>query len=471
VARNLTSSLESGLPILISTRRSFLLIAVATVSPVAIAQSAKLDFSPIETAANAELRSTNTPGAAIGIVQSGRLIYARGFGTRNLETGDPVTEQTLFRLGSTTKMLTASAVASLAAEGKIDFTDPVGKHIRGLDAAIAALTVNQILSHTSGLKDEAIMNGRHDDAALGDEIRRWNSDWLFTKPGAIYSYANPGFWLAGLLVETVAGKPYADLMDEIVFRPVGMTWTTLRPTMAMTRTFSQGHDMVDNRVSVLRPAPDNSANWPAGSVFSNLVDLARFTTAMMNDGRIDGKQVLSHKVIAALTSPHADVPGSKTKYGYGLDLDETGNATTWSHGGSRAGYGSFIAMMPARQQAVILLCNRTGESLPKTRAQILQLLGNPAARNNDIGPGTAIDGSEFSQYVGSYRNGATTLEIIERDGKLMVRGDELQKASDGWLILKSAQGEPAGRLFAIRDANGRIEYIFRGGRSLARVQR
>src|ERR1700704_756741 len=93
----------------------------------------------------------------------------------------------------------------------------------------------------------------------------WKADWLFTQPGKIYSYSNPGFWLAGFLAETIDHKPYADVMQERVFGPLGMVNSTLRPTMAMTRTISQGHDVVDKKLKVLRPAPDNSANWPAGS--------------------------------------------------------------------------------------------------------------------------------------------------------------------------------------------------------------
>jgi CubicO group peptidase (beta-lactamase class C family) len=436
------------------SRRSLLIFTAFA----AFAQTARLDPAAIEASAKAELQSTNTPGTAIGVVENGRLIYAKGFGTRNLETGEPVTEQTLFRLGSTTKMLTATAVASLAAEGKIDFADPVGKHISGLDPAIAALTINQILSHTSGLKDEAIMNGRHDDAALGEEIRAWKSDWLFTRPGAIYSYANPGFWLAGFLAETVAGKPYADVMEDRVFRPLGMTWTTLRPTMAMTRELSQGHDMVGGKIALLRPAPDNAANWPAGSVFSNLADLAKLTAALM-----DGK--LPPKVVDALTTPHAEIPGSAARYGYGLNIEVADGLPTWSHGGSRAGYGSFITMIPSQRQAIIVLCNRTGQNLEKTRSAILWML-----RPKDLplrirtGSGRPIPPAYFAKLPGVYRNGATTLEIIEKDGKLLFRGEEFMMGDDGWINFRN------GRAFPVPGPDGRIAYLFMGGRAAARVE-
>jgi len=436
---------------------------------VAAAQTAQLDIPALEASAREELAATRTPGTAIGIVQDGQLGYAKGFGASNIETGAPVTPEMLFRLGSTTKMLTATAVATLAAEGKLDFSDTVGKHVKGLDAAVAALTINQILSHTSGLKDTAVMNGRHDDAALGEEIRAWKSDWLFTRPGAIFSYANPGFWLAGYVAESVAGKPYADVMEERVFVPAGMTSSTLRPTMAMTRALSQGHEIVNQKMAVLRPAPDNAANWPAGSVFSNLADLSRFITALMNGGKIDGKQVLPSKVVAALTTPHADMPGSHAKYGYGLDVEEIGGVIVWSHAGSRAGYGSYIGMLPGRQAGVIVLCNQTGQSLPRTSARIMAMLGRPARENTPVTE-SAIPAGEFAKYVGTYRNGATTTQIVERDGKLFVRATEVWKGEGGWLILKNADGRTMSRLFCVPGADGRIEYLHVGSRSLARAQ-
>ena len=79
----------------------------------------------------------------------------------------------------------------------------------------------------------------------------WKADWLFTQPGKIYSYSNPGFWLAGFLAETIDHKPYADVMQERVFGPLGMVNSTLRPTMAMTRTISQGHDVAEKKLKVL----------------------------------------------------------------------------------------------------------------------------------------------------------------------------------------------------------------------------
>jgi len=448
------------------SRRNFLRGTLAVAATAAAARNTDLDFAAIEAEANAELQSTHTPGVAIGIVKSGRLIYAQGFGTRNIETGEPITAKTLFRLGSTTKMLTATTVASLAEGGKLEFQDAVGKHVPRLNNAIAPLTINQVLSHTSGLKDEAVMNGRHDDHALGEEILQWDRDWLFTTPGRIFSYSNPGFWLAGRVAESVAGAPYADVMEKHVFTPLNMSWTTLRPTMAMTRELAQGHDFANGQISVVRPAADNAANWPAGSVFSNLNDLTRFVVALMNGGVIDGAQIVSPHVVTALTTPHAAIPGGATKYGYGLDLDGSGATLSWSHGGSRAGYGSFITMFPARQEAVLVLCNRSGESLARTRNKISQSLGMPVAPTNHD-PGSIIEPASFGHYIGRYGNGGQTLEIKNVSGRLCLQDTELRRTADGWLVGQDSRGEV--RIFCVRDASGQTEYVFRGGRSFARA--
>jgi CubicO group peptidase (beta-lactamase class C family) len=221
---------------------------------------------------------------------------------------------------------------------------------------------------------------------------------------------------------------------------------------------------VNQKVAVLRPAPDNAANWPAGSVFSNLADLSRFVTALMDDGKLDGKQALSPKAVKAISTPHADIPGSRAKYGYGLDLEDR----VWTHGGSRAGYGSFIAMLPGRHLALIVLCNRTGENLPKTRAQIMEMLGE-SRRDEGSGQQDTIPTNEFAKYAGSFRNGDTTVQIVERDGKLFFRSMELRKADGGWLIMRDANGKTAGRIFSVAGPDGRIEYLHIGGRSSARV--
>jgi CubicO group peptidase (beta-lactamase class C family) len=203
------------MPTMNSTRPARLLIvAVAVLAATVVSPSrgerlsaqSQTAVSSVEAVALEELRDRQTPGAAIAIVQDGRMIYSRGFGLANVETGEEVRPEMLFRLGSTTKMFTAAAVVLLADQGKLNLHEPIGKHIAGLSPKLAALTAHQLLSHTSGILDEAPMFGSHDDDALKREVASWTDARFFTEPGQIYSYSNPGYWLAGLLAEQVGGN-------------------------------------------------------------------------------------------------------------------------------------------------------------------------------------------------------------------------------------------------------------------------
>lgn len=436
-------------------------------------QSSKPDFGELEKVALAELAETNTPGAAVGVVSGDRLVFAKGFGVSNVETGAPVTPDMLFRLGSTTKMFTAAAVVTLAEEGKLELGAPIGKYAKGLSPKIAGLTAHQLLSHTAGLRDDAQMYGRHDDEALGETARALKDDFLFAAPGRIYSYSNPGYWLAGYLIEAVSGKPYADVLDERLFKPIGMRRTTLRPTTAMTWPLAQGHDVSGrDKPRVVRPFADNAGNWPAGSMFSSVDDLSRFVIAFMNGGQIEGKQVLSPSLIKKLSSPHADQPGSEWKYGYGLGIGKNRGVRTVEHGGARSGYGSLIKMAPDHHFAVIILVNRTGGSLSKTAEKAMELMLPAEAKVESRPKPVAMTEAEMARYVGVYGDQPNRYEIAIKDGKLVIKWMDVEaQVSKLGESRFSATGPSQTIEFALAPgADGKAEFMSLYGRAFGKAQ-
>src|SRR5262245_11177738 len=415
-------------------RKRFLLInsRLVSLAPVLLLwvafaqqpQSSKPDFGELEKVALAELAETNTPGAAVGVVSGDRLVFAKGFGVSNVETGAPVTPDMLFRLGSTTKMFTAAALVTLAEEGKLKLDEPIGKYAKGLSPKIAGLTAHQLLSHTAGLKnDGAQLFGRHDDEALADTVRALKDDFFLAAPGIIISYSNVGYWLSGYLIEAVSGKPYADALDERLFKSLGMQSTTLRPTMAMTRPLVQGHDVSGReKPRVVRPFADDAGSWPAGSIFSSVNDLSRFVIAFMNGGQIEGKQVLSPSLIKQLSSPHADVPGSESKYGYGLRMSKNRGVRMVEHGGARSGFGSLISMAPDHRFALIILVNRSAGSLSKTAEKAMELMLPLEARVEIKPTPVAMTEAEIARYIGVYGDQPNRIEISIKDGNLLFKG-------------------------------------------------
>lgn len=447
--------------------RTALALAALSVLP---AGAQTPDFSTLEQSATAELAKLHILGASIAIVRGDRVIYSKAFGTANVETGEPMRPEMLFRLGSTTKMMTAAALVGLSVEGKLDLNQPIGKYIPGLTPMLSSVTANQLLSHTAGIHDEAPMQGSHDDAALGDGIRAWTDAWFFTAPGKIISYANPGYWVAGYLVEVLTGKPYADAMAERLFQPLGMTRTTLRPTMAMTFPLAQGHDVLAGKARIIRPAADNSSGWPAGSIFSNTADLSRFVIAFLNDGRIDGKQVLDPKVIALLSTPHAAIPGSTRLYGYGLEIGDWRGIHVVQHSGSRAGYGSEIRMAPAERVAVIVQTNRSGATLPETADRAFEMLVRLGPRESTKKATLPLTDDDLKRNAGTFRNGEERIEVVARDNRLYLK----LSAAPEMPMIKYGDADygterAADSFTMVPGADGKTEYVHTGLRSFARV--
>ena len=425
--------------------------------------AAVIDFAELERVALEEMKEKATPGAAVAIIKDDRVIFSKGFGISNVETGAPVTTDMLFRIGSTTKMFTAAALLRLSEEGKLKLDQPISNYVRGLDTKVGALNLHQLLSHTAGLRDEGAGDGPLEDEALGVRVRAWKEDVFFTKPGAIYSYSSPGYWLAGFVTEEVSRRPYAEAMKELLFEPLGMKRTTFRPTVAMTYTLSQGHVIgADGKAAVVRPHPENAAARPGGSIFSSVKELSRFVIALMNEGRLEGKQVLPPSTLKTLTGAHARIPLGEASYGYGLVLYDERGVRVASHGGARRGYGSQILMVPAERFAVIILANRTAEMLNRTAEKAMEMLLplKPKTAEKERPP-VQMSTDEMSRYTGVFKNPPQQWEIFVREGKLFLKQEDavmpLTKTGDYRFTI----GEPgAGELLLIADAGGRVEYLF-----------
>jgi CubicO group peptidase (beta-lactamase class C family) len=459
--------------------RFFLLpLILAAVSQSLLAHQQKTDFSKLELTAVEELRKTNTPGVAIAIIKGDRVEFAKTLGVSNIETGAPLTTETLFRIASNTKVLTAAALVTLAENGKIKLNEPIGAYVKGLSPKLSQLTLHQLLSHTAGMRDGASDFGLHDDSSLGTFIRTWTDDYLFTEPDRIFSYSNLGYDLAGLVLEEVTGKPYADAMDEVLFKPLGMNRTTLRPLMAVTYPFATGHKIGENgKPVVVRPMADEVREWPSGGVFTNVMDYARFAIAFLNQGRLDGKQVLSPEMIAKLSTPYSNKPGNNdqqhAQYGYGLNIVNYRGLRVLQHSGSIAGFGALLRIVPEQRFAIIILTNRTGALFTKTMDEATEMAGTltPEPRVEAPKP-LPMNDAERARYVGTYRNSPTYLgvEILQKDGNLFLRQIGANDMSPIIKIGDNKFSSGGDEFVLIPGKDNKIEFLYIVGHALKKVQ-
>ena len=425
--------------------------------------STTIDFSELDKLVPVELKERNTPGTVIAIVMGDRVVYQKAFGVANVETNTPMQTDMLFRLGSTTKMFTAAALVALSEQGKIKLDEPIGNRVKGLSPKISQATPNYLLSNSAGVRDFAAPFVSNDDEALAKMVRSWKDDVFFADLGEIYSYSSAGFWLSGMVIEELTGKPYADAMTDIIFKPLGMERTTLRPLLAMTYPLAAAHAIENGKPTIIRPFFNNVAMWPAGSIFSNANDLSRWVIALLNDGRIDGKQLLPAGLPIQLATPHIPVPGETDSfYAYGLTSFKYQGLQFVGHGGFSRGYGSMIQMVPARKFAVIVLTNKSGETMRKSLNKAMELgLGIKDDAPGKLAAVSPLTKAEMTEYVGSYSHAPQLWEVSIRDDKLFLKLDGKEYALTKTGDRKFTFGEQnENEMVFVPGKSGKIEFVF-----------
>jgi CubicO group peptidase (beta-lactamase class C family) len=463
-----------------TTRLLICLLLFLQASVRLFGQHKEADFTELEHVVLKELKDTNTPGAAVAVVSGDRVVFSKGFGVSNVETGSPVTPDMLFRIGSITKMFTATMLVTLAEERRMSLEEPVGNYIKGLNSTLSRVTAHQLLSHTAGMTDESPADyGSHDDAALASYVRSLKDDHFFTESGKIFSYSNPGYDVAGLITEEVGGKPYADQMNERLFKPLGMNSTTFRPTVAMTYPLSQGHvSSVNAKPTLIRPFVDNVAGWPDGFMFSSVNDLARFAIAFINGGQIDGRKILMPSAITRLSTAYADIHSpfgfEDGKYGYGIFIhDYRGMQVVW-HAGLIPGFGALLQMVPAERFAVIILANRSEALLKRTAEKAMELI-LPLEKKTKFNSKQilAISQAEMVNYLGTYVNKPEQAQILVKDCKLFLKLADgefpVTKVGNYRFSIKKQSNSVVEEFVFVTDANGKIEYLHMGRHALKKM--
>jgi CubicO group peptidase (beta-lactamase class C family) len=374
-------------------------------------------------------------------------------------------------------MLVATALAHLAAQGRVDFTVPISTYARDLDPAIGRLTLHQLLSHTSGLADDTSYDGPHDEEALGAFVRSWRADRFFTEPGRVYSYSNPGYVLAGHVLAAAADTSFDEAMARLVFRPLGMARSTTLPMRAMTYPFAQAHDVGERGAFVVRPFPDDARYRPNGGAFTSAEEFAHFALAFVHEGRIGGSQALPAGVIERLSRAHERRPGGdpadSAGIAYGLVARRGNGVRVLQHGGARLGAGSIVRMAPERRFAVVILTNRTNSFLPRTLERITALAlpsAGPAAPQKASPAKWSRE--ERSGLVGTWVNHEPDLvvELFLDKGVLKARhpGDAAEGAEAVTKLGERRYAFAGQEIEALPGPDGRPLYLHLSGRALAR---
>lgn len=319
--------------------------------------------SYIEEAAREEMRSEQVPGLALAIVANGRVIAARGLGVADLASGAPVTPDTRFQAGSISKVFTAVTLLQMVEEGRLDPRKPVTTYLPWFRTRSATpITLHQLLTHTAGLpRDRSdLPSSPYTAVALRDRP--------IGTPGERFAYSNIGYQLLSLVMEEVAGRPFASIIEDGVIRPLGLSRTLPAVTQDQRLTSATGYQyLYDDRPPVpgVPLVPVSWTEYSAGdaNIVTTATDLGVFLNALLAQGKPEGGprllQPASFARMVQRTVRAGDL-GPEAFYGYGVVLSNlSGDPIVW-HSGGMPGFRSIIMGDLDERLGVAILMNGPG---------------------------------------------------------------------------------------------------------------
>lgn len=377
----------------------------------------------IDSIAQSELAVWRAPGMVLAIVVADSVVYSTGYGTANVESGEPMSARMMVSVASVSKMVTATAAVVLAAGGKLDLNAPVRTYLPWLPERLGAVTISQLLSHRAGLGERTPNVAPEPNGSLNPVCRAMTDAVLIARPAETWSYSNSGYTLAGCVIEAVANAPFAQAVAQLVFQPVGMSQSTYYPRVAMTYLHAQGHDTRGGSARVVRPFNSSPSIAPAGELITTVGDLARLARVLLTDGTLDGRRVLPPGILAHLTQPHglaSPFLGGQREYGYGLFVRDHRGLRIVEHEGVFSGFGASIALSAEKRVAAVAVTNGRYSSPVRTTQAALELATglSPSRIEASTKPIAARDSAAS---VGEYASASDTVAIVAASGRLSLR--------------------------------------------------
>jgi D-alanyl-D-alanine carboxypeptidase len=414
----LTVVLLSGLP-----PSAFAQAAAAKPAPRAAAVASK-DAAAIDALFKSAVRP-GEPGLAAIVVRKGETLYRAAFGLANVELGVPLQPNHVFRIGSVTKQFTSAAIMMLAEEGRLAVTDPITKFLPDYPTQGKTITVEHLLTHTSGIQSYTDMpkwrNMFRQDMSLTELIDLFKNEPMQFEPGARWRYNNSGYILLGAIIEKVSGKKYADFVQERIFTPLGMKDTRYDVTDQVIPRRAAGYGRAGDRI-VNAQYLSMTQPYAAGALMSTVDDLAKWDAAL-TAGRLVNADSLA-KSFASYTLAGGDESG----YGYGWSAGRYEGLAVQQHGGGIHGFRSHVLRIPSDGVYVAVLSNLAGagfspELLARKAAAIAvgKPLVNPAA--------VSLTPEQLDAYAGRYVSAGGTRYVVTREAsRLFVQAGGGEKA-------------------------------------------
>ena len=333
------------------------------------------DFSAVDAYIEAQRQALGIPGMAVAIVQGDQVVYLGSYGEAGKDR--PVTPQTPFLIGSTTKSFTALAIMQLVEAGVVALDAPVQTYLpwfRVADETASPPIPNQTpmtqsrgFSNSAGLTELAA--GDLSDQAIENSVRALVDVKLVRTPGAAYEYSNVNFTILGLVVQMVSGQSYESYMQAHVLDPLEMKNSYTSQDQAMQGGMSTGY-ITFFGIPIAKNVPFNRGNISGGYLICSAEDLAHYLIAQLNDGRYGDASVISPQGMAAMHQPIVNMGVPEDFYGMGWEVSPINGIPAVWHDGENLNYSTFMFMAPVQKLGIAVLSNANGTFVAKATEQI-----------------------------------------------------------------------------------------------------
>jgi putative CocE/NonD family hydrolase len=392
--------------------------------------------SALEKLVNEQMADKKLPAVSIALVEKDRVVWARGFGYSDPDKKRPATAETIYRVGSVSKLFTDIGIMRLREQGAIDIDAPVTRYLPDFAPKIPwkdakPITLRMLMSHRSGLIREPPVGNYFatNEPSLADTIRSLNETTLVYHPEEKAKYSNAGIAAVGFVLETTQNKPFAPYLEKAVLVPMGLNRSSFekKPALAadLAKAYMWTYDGRTFEAPTFRFGMD-----PCGAMYSTVLDLGRFMSVLFAKGATGaGKSILKPETLEAMWTPQFAPAGTKRGFGIGFAVNELDGHRWVGHDGAVYGFATTLQALPDAGLGVVAVTTKDGANsavdriaLHALRMMLAQKDGKPLPEAKST---TAIDPADARRLAGRYRKGDEWVELEEREGELFVsRSDD-----------------------------------------------
>jgi D-alanyl-D-alanine carboxypeptidase len=424
------------------------------------------------------------PGVVVGVIADQELVWAHGFGYADVERRVPMTPATQFRMASHSKLFTATAIMQLREQGRLRLDDPVAQHLPWFRVKPAGdddgpITIEQLLSHSSGLPREASDHWTTLDFPDEAAVRALMADREAAfAPQLRWKYSNLAYTIAGMIVETVSGESWAGYIERNILQPLGMSSTNVDVDVAGL-AIGYGRRMPDGSRTIM-PFTDSRAMAAATGMTSNVEDMAKFVSAQFRRGPRAGRQILSTGSLREMHRVRSVESTWTSGNGIGFSVSRVDGRNYVGHGGGYPGYTTQTLIQLDDRVGVVVLTN-TNDSDPGAIArQLMRTVGDAVARASAVTPPVVAWDPAWARFAGLYRGRGGDSQVVLLNERLVIITPHaanvdnpivLEPLGDGrFRYVAPTGGGPVGEVVRFVEENGRVVRMITGDSYVDRVR-